>query len=119
MMPQRLGIQSRPNPLPRRHYQVQSISQASSVHPNTLTPASSITTSSPIPYGARPRKSVLGKRSRERLLATDLLTADEGVHSHSDRAVDVCCAAVLAQTHFGEGFADTEDGFEMADLVAC
>ena len=62
------------------------------------------------------RKYILGKRPRERLLAADLLPADEGVDRDGDGAVDVLRRAVFRQAHLAKGLADAHDGFEGADL---
>ena len=62
------------------------------------------------------RKYILGKRPRERLLAADLLPADEGVDRDGDGAVDVLRRAVFRQAHLAKGLADAHDGFEVADL---
>lgn len=78
----------------------------------TSPPASSTT----VPDSTRTVKRILRKRSSERLLAADFLAADKTVDRNGDCTVDVACVAVLAEAHFGKGFADTEDGFEMADL---
>ena len=51
---------------------------------------------------AGPVESILGESARQRLLARNLLAADEAVDGDGDGAVDVVCAAVLGQSHLGE-----------------
>jgi hypothetical protein len=67
--------------------------------------------------GGRGGEDLLGECPGERLLAADLLAADEGLDGYGDGAVDVLGGAVLGQTHLAEGFGDTHDGFQVADLV--
>jgi hypothetical protein len=52
--------------------------------------------------GSRPVEGVLGEGTSQCLLARDLLAADEAVDGNGDGAIDVVCAAVLGQSHFGE-----------------
>lgn len=74
-------------------------------------------TSTTLGLRLRPGKGVLGKCTRQRLFAADLLAADEGVYGDSNRTVNVLCGTILGQTHLAEGFRDTHDGFKMTDLV--
>lgn len=69
--------------------------------------------------GTRPAERVLRERSRQSLLAGDLLATDKAVNSHCNSSIDINRAAVFAQTHFGEGLADSQDGFKMTDLQRC
>ena len=61
-------------------------------------------------------KYILCKRTRQRLLARDLLRADETLDRDGDGAVDVLHGAVVREAHLAEGFGDADDGFEVADL---
>ena len=76
------------------------------------------TYSPPPPDSARPREGILCKRARERPLARHLLRADKGIDGDGDGAVNVLRGAVLAQAHARKGFADADDGFQVADLRA-
>ena len=67
--------------------------------------------------GRKGRKNnVLGKSPSKRLPTADFLGADKGIHRDGDGAIDVLRGAVLAETHFAEGFGDADYGFEVADL---
>lgn len=76
--------------------------------PRTTIASRSTSTSTTAP--ARPSKRVLGKSTRERLLASNLLTANEAIDSDGNGAIDVRRAAELAEAHLGKGLADAEDG---------
>lgn len=88
-------------------------SRSHSTRPRTA----SIGNGSPNP--PRRIERVLGKRPRERLLRADLLTTDETLDCDGDGTVDVGGGAVLAEAHFAESLADTDDGFEVTDLAYC
>jgi hypothetical protein len=68
-------------------------------------------------HSTRPSKRILCKRPSERLFAADLLTTDKAVNGDGNGAIDIRAAAVFAQSHFGKGFRDAEDGFQMTDLI--
>ena len=90
---------------------------SASSNPLLLTPSLPVA----IPHSTRPGERVLGKSTGECLLTADLLAADKAVDGNGDGAVDVAAVAILAQSHLREGLADSEDGFEVANLrtVAC
>lgn len=78
---------------------------------NPPPPSPRIPTTSRPPRLTRPRKRILGKRPRKRLLTTNLLTAHKTLNSNSNGAVNVLRGAVLGETHATEGFADADYGF--------
>jgi transposase len=45
------------------------------------------------------------------------LAADKTLDRDGNGAVNVLRRAVLGQAHAGEGLADADDGFEVADLI--
>jgi hypothetical protein len=61
-------------------------------------------------------EGVLGEGASQGLLARDLLAADEAVYRNSNCAVNVGCVAVFRETHLGESFRNTKDGFKVTDL---
>ena len=64
----------------------------------------------------RKSEDILRESSSQRPLAADFLAADETVHRHRNGTIDILRSAVFRKPHFAEGFADTHDGFEMANL---
>lgn len=64
----------------------------------------------------RPGQRVLGKGSRQSLLAADLLAANKTLYCNGNCSVNVLCWAVFGETHSAERFANSNDGFKMTNL---
>lgn len=60
--------------------------------------------------------NILCKSPREGLLAADFLRPDKAVDRDGDGPVHVLRGTVLGEPHLAKGFADSHDGFEVADL---
>lgn len=65
---------------------------------------------------ARGGGNILCKSPREGLLAADFLRPDKAVDRDGDGPVHVLRGTVLGEPHLAKGFADSHDGFEVADL---
>lgn len=59
---------------------------------------------------------ILSKSPSQRPLTANLLTTHKAVHRDRDRTVNILRRAVFRKPHFGKGFADAHNCFEMADL---
>jgi hypothetical protein len=68
------------------------------------------------PGCGKTENNVLGKCTRQRLLAADLLAANEGLDSDGDGTVNVLGGTVLRQAHLAESLGNTHNGFQMTDL---
>ena len=90
---------------------------SSSTNANILSSGTATLPSIPITHSSRPIERILGEGSRQRLLTAHLLTAHKAVDCYGNRTVNVMAAAVFAQAHFGERFANTEDRLEVTDLL--
>lgn len=60
--------------------------------------------------------NILCKSPCEGLLAADFLRPDKTIDRDGNGPVNVLRGAVLGETHLAKGFADSHDGFEVADL---
>lgn len=60
--------------------------------------------------------NILGKCARQRLLAANLLAANEGLDGDGDGTVNILGGTVLRQAHLAESLGDTHNGFQMTDL---